>query len=277
MIFCQDRYASIGTGWPMTIDERDVSLAPDLKKLFSSSQIMTNLPVSEEAFARSQPEQATPLAEAMKGDGASKLSSFGGVILLACLFGRNLIHLHRPNSDDRDHDLHGDFWKRHRELDNTLLQISLSLPSHLRLPHGLHDPNIIFCNLNIHTSTICLHQAAIFKADKNEMSRQISAESKRRCIVAADQITNIMKMASHLDLSLVRMARIMLLSVINVFPVEPIHILLLLRFRSSLCPVSKVQETGFDRKIFITVPSCCHDSAKSEESVDRVLPYTIGC
>jgi hypothetical protein len=25
MAFCVDRYASIGTGWPMTIDERDVS------------------------------------------------------------------------------------------------------------------------------------------------------------------------------------------------------------------------------------------------------------
>jgi hypothetical protein len=25
MAFCQDRYASIGTGWPMTIDEQDVS------------------------------------------------------------------------------------------------------------------------------------------------------------------------------------------------------------------------------------------------------------
>jgi hypothetical protein len=23
--FCQDRYASIGTGWPMTIDEKDVN------------------------------------------------------------------------------------------------------------------------------------------------------------------------------------------------------------------------------------------------------------
>lgn len=26
MAFCEDRYASVGTGWPMTIDERDVSL-----------------------------------------------------------------------------------------------------------------------------------------------------------------------------------------------------------------------------------------------------------
>jgi Fungal specific transcription factor domain len=26
MAFCQDRYASVGTGWPMTIDERDVCI-----------------------------------------------------------------------------------------------------------------------------------------------------------------------------------------------------------------------------------------------------------
>ena len=28
VIFCKDRYASIGTGWPMTIDERDVCQSP---------------------------------------------------------------------------------------------------------------------------------------------------------------------------------------------------------------------------------------------------------
>jgi hypothetical protein len=26
MAFCEDRYASVGTGWPMTVDERDVRL-----------------------------------------------------------------------------------------------------------------------------------------------------------------------------------------------------------------------------------------------------------
>jgi hypothetical protein len=35
MAFCEDRYASIGTGWPMTIDEKD---------------ILTDLPASDEAF-----------------------------------------------------------------------------------------------------------------------------------------------------------------------------------------------------------------------------------
>lgn len=137
----------------------------------------------------------------MTAEGAATLSPFAGVVLMSCLFGRNLTHLHRPDKNDNDHDLNGEFWKRHRALDNILLNISLSLPSHLRLPDGISNPNIIMLNMNIHTSTICLHQAAIFKADKNRMPQQINAESKRRCIIAADQITSIMKMICHLDLA----------------------------------------------------------------------------
>ncbi|KAI1746799.1 fungal-specific transcription factor [Xylaria castorea] len=186
MAFCEDRYASIGTGWPMTIDERD---------------IMTNLPASEEAFNLSRPEQTQTLADAMSPAGAAKLSAFGGIVLMATLFGRNLTHLHRPDVDDRDHDMHGEFWKRHRLLDNILLNTSLNLPNQLKLPAGLNNPNIVFTNMNIHTSTICLHQAAIFKADKNILPPTVSAESKVRCITAANEIASIMRMTSHMDLS----------------------------------------------------------------------------
>lgn len=188
MAFCQDRYASIGTGWPMTFDERD---------------IMTNLPSEESAFEMSRPESTLTLNESMSPAGAAKLASFSGVVLMACLFGRNLIHLHRPDADDRDHDLNGEFWKRHRNMDNILLNTSLCLPNHLKLPAGLGNPNIVFTNMNIHTSTICLHQAAIFKADKNKLPASVSAESKVRCITAANEIASIMRMVSHLDLSAV--------------------------------------------------------------------------
>ncbi|KAH6678397.1 fungal-specific transcription factor domain-containing protein [Halenospora varia] len=186
MAFCEDRYASIGTGWPMTIDEKD---------------ILTKLPASDEAFEMSKPETTQSLADAMNPSGACKLSAFAGVVLMACLFGRNLIHLHRPDADDRDNDLNGEFWKRHRQMDNILLNTSLSLPSHLKLPNGLANPNIVFTNMNIHTSTICLHQAAIYKADKNRLPASISAESKVRCITAANEIASIMRMISHMDLS----------------------------------------------------------------------------
>ncbi|KAI6713424.1 fungal specific transcription factor domain-containing protein [Diplocarpon mali] len=184
--FCIDRYASIGTGWPMLIDEKDV---------------LTDMPSSDEAFNTNKPERTNSLRESMSPSGASKLSSFGSVVLMACLFGRNLIHLHRPDSDGRDGDINGAFWKRHRNIDNILLNTSLSMPSHLKLPNGIADPNIVFTNMNIHTSTICLHQAAIYKADKNHLPSSISAESKVRCITAANEISNVMRMVSHMDLS----------------------------------------------------------------------------
>ncbi|KAK5159624.1 hypothetical protein LTR04_004999 [Oleoguttula sp. CCFEE 6159] len=186
MCFCEDRYASIGTGWPMSIEEKD---------------ILTDLPSTEEAFNKSKPGRTMSLAQALDPSGAPSLSPFAGVVLMACLFGRNLTHLHRPGPDDNDHDLNGDFWKRHRAMDNILSSTALALPDHLRLPHGVSDPNIVFLNMNIHTSTICLHQAAIFKADRNRLPSRISADSKIRCITAASEIQSIMRTIGHQDLA----------------------------------------------------------------------------
>lgn len=186
MAFCVDRYASVGTGWPVLFDERDIT---------------TNLPASEEAFLQNQPQRTVRFEDIIVGDGLSTLSSFGGVVIMGVLFGRNLSHLHRPEPHENDSDLNGGYWQRHRSYDNTLLHFALAMPSHLRLPAGILDPNVVFCNMAIHTSTICLHQTAIFKAEKNQMPAQIITESKRRCIVAADQISNIMKMISHQDLT----------------------------------------------------------------------------
>jgi hypothetical protein len=186
MAFCIDRYASIGTGWPMTIDERDV---------------LTNLPASEDAFDKSKPMPTGSLEQAMSPNGAANLQPFGGIVLTAALFGRNLLHLHRPGADDRDDDLDGGFWTRHRGIDTILLNTALGLPDALRLPSGLPDPNVVFLNMSIHTSAICLHQAAIFKADKYHLPVSVSNESKIRCVTAAAEIASVMRMISHMDLS----------------------------------------------------------------------------
>ncbi|RMY82199.1 hypothetical protein D0864_08118 [Hortaea werneckii] len=186
--FCVDRYSSIGTGWPMVVDEKD---------------IMSVLPANEDAYLMGKAESTLTLAEALSPDGTPYLSSFAGVVLLGCLFGRNLTHLHRPDPGEREDDLNGEFWKRHRSMDNILLNIALALPDRLRLPMGISDPNVIFTNMNIHTSTICLHQAAIFKAEKNRMHARVSQESKIRCITAASEIASIMRQISHIDVSLV--------------------------------------------------------------------------
>jgi hypothetical protein len=161
------------------------------------------MPASDDAFEKSKPMPTGSLDQAMKPGGVAGLQSFGAIVLTATLFGRNLLHLHRPGPDDRDSDLNGGFWSRHRDLENILLNTSLSLPDHLRLPSGLPDPNVIFANMCLHTSAICLHQAAIFKADKYRLPVNVSNESKVRCVTAAAEIASVMKMISHMDLSAV--------------------------------------------------------------------------
>lgn len=212
LAFCVDRYASIGTGWPMIIDERDVSHSPlvglcDLVMMASNcfQQIMTNLPASDESFIKSKPQQTSSLARVLSGEGIATLSSFASVAVLVGFFGRELTHVYRPDPQDNEDNLNGEFWKRHRANDNLLLHTALSAPSHLRLPVGLNDPNVLFWSMGIHAATICLHQVAIFKSEKNKLPSSIAMESKRRCIVAADQIASIMKMISHMDLTTVSM------------------------------------------------------------------------
>ena len=164
-------------------------------------QIDNCLPVSEEAYESGTAQKAPTLEEAMRPQQAAQLSSFAGVVLVTHFFGLNLIHLHRPEPDQQEQDMSGPFWKRHRAMDNDLLKIALQLPSSLRLPSGIRNPNIVFLNLALHTSTICLHQAAIFKAEKNQLPKTLVEQSRTRCILAAAEIASVMRMTSHLDVA----------------------------------------------------------------------------
>jgi hypothetical protein len=162
---------------------------------------MTNLPASEEAFDKSMPMSTGTLDEAMNSNGAADIQSLSLIVLTAAMFGRNLLHLHRPGPHDNDSDINGGFWNRHRQLEQILLRTSLAMPDHLRLPSGLKNPNAVFANMCIHTSVICLHQAAIFKAGKYGLPTSVSNESKVRCVTAAAEIASIMRMISHMDLA----------------------------------------------------------------------------
>ena len=165
---------------------------------------MTNLPATEEAFDRGKPQSTLSLSEAMTSEGASSLSSHAGVVLMACLFGRNLTHLHRPDANDCPEDIsNGEFWKRHRAMDTILLNTSLYLPEQLRLPAGVRDANIVFLNMNIHTSTICLHQAAILKAERHDLDPILKRHSTERCLLAAGEIVSIMRLTSHVNIGTV--------------------------------------------------------------------------
>jgi hypothetical protein len=146
-------------------------------------------------------EVSITLSEAMTAAGAARVSPFAAVVLMACLFGHNWMHLHRPGPNDHPEDfLEGEFWKRHRRMDNVLSNTFMFLPERLRLPAGLRDQNVVYLNMNIHASTICLHQAAILKAEKHGLDSRIIKQSQARCRVAAQEIVNIMRLISHFNI-----------------------------------------------------------------------------
>lgn len=96
-------------------------------------------------------------------------------------------------------------------MDTLLSQTSISLPDHLRLPNGIRDPNTVFLNLAIPTSTIRLHQAAIFKAEENHLPKRVVEQSRTRCIIAAQRIADIVRMTSDMDMAGVSEASIYLI------------------------------------------------------------------
>ena len=163
---------------------------------------MTNLPSSEEAFETGVIQDTISLEEALTPEGAAKVSPYGGVVLSAALFGHNFKHLHRTGPNERPDDLaNGEFWKRHRRMDNVLSNIFMFLPDHLRLPNALRDMNVVFLHMNLHASVICLHQAAILMLERHRLDPAVIRQTWARSLMAAEEIVMIMRLVSHIDAS----------------------------------------------------------------------------
>lgn len=198
---------------------------------------MTFLPASEKAYDTSTPEKAPTLGDAITPAQVAMLSSFAGVVYVTHFFGLNLTHLHRPEPNQREDDLNGEFWKRHHSMDNNLTQTNILLPSHLRLPAGARNPNIVFLNFSIHTSTICLHQAAIFKAEKHHLPKSIIEKSRDRCLAAASAIEDVMRQTCHLDIAGVSILRSVNSPVRLRLPDESFYGFLSIRCSTGFCAV----------------------------------------
>ncbi|CAG8962358.1 hypothetical protein HYFRA_00014155 [Hymenoscyphus fraxineus] len=202
--FYGDRWASSGTGWPMIFDEKEVGLLFFSDHHTHNLKIHTNLPCSEGSFELGIPQSSVSLAEALTPRGAPTISPFGGVILSAALFGHNFQHLHQKGKNERPEDLaDGDFWKRHRKMDNVLSNTFMFLPENLRMPKGRQDMNVVFLHMNIHASIVCLHQAAILTAERHNLDSRVIRQSRGRSLTAAQEIANIMRLISHIDASLI--------------------------------------------------------------------------
>lgn len=155
-------------------------------------KITTHLPVSEEAFSTGKPEKSFPLQDALKG---AQYQTLAGVVVNCHIFKVLLSHINRFVPEDRPQDVDsGPFWQRHRDLDNMLSNTFMFLPERFRLPKNLLDPIAVRTTLNLHASTICLHNAAWSVADRYNLPDSLKNISKARSLAAAQEIVGIIKM-----------------------------------------------------------------------------------
>lgn len=88
-------------------------------------------------------------------------------------------------------------------MDNVLSNTFMFLPDHLRLPEHARNMNVSFLHMNIHASSICLHQAAILTAQKHGLDNIVVEQSRARCLLGAEEITNVMRLICHMDKTMV--------------------------------------------------------------------------
>ena len=173
-----------------------LSLSPSLiHGLAHHDQVVTRLPASDSAFLSGTEEQSCFLEEAFKG---GQYSGFASTVVVCRILKAIIHHVNRPKPYDRPEDLmNGPFWVRHRELDNELSSAFMFLPENLSLPRNIRDPTALFTNLNLHAAVICLHHAAIEKAEENGHADTIKRTSVSRLKATAEEVCNIIKLISH--------------------------------------------------------------------------------
>ncbi|KAM0562585.1 hypothetical protein ACHAPJ_002275 [Fusarium lateritium] len=186
-VFAADSHCCISTGWPSLINSEDIA---------------TRLPASEEAFVEDRKEEAPFLDEAFQG---AQYTGFAGTVITCQVFKIILRHVHRSKPDSRCDDvMHGSFWTRHRDLDNTLSSLFMFLPEKFRLPDNVRDVAALHLNLNLHASVICLHHAAVEKAENHNLPDHVKQSSITRLRAAAEEVVNIMRLTSNATLFFVR-------------------------------------------------------------------------
>jgi hypothetical protein len=115
------------------------------------------------------------------------------------IFNLILKHIRSKDPEDRPEDFdYGPWWNRHRHLDTTLSKAFMFIPDRFRLPKNLRDPVAVHTNLNLHASVICLQNAAIEQAEKQNFPEPPKQTIRDRRLCAANEIINIMKLTSHM-------------------------------------------------------------------------------
>ncbi|KAM0337440.1 hypothetical protein ACHAPQ_003116 [Fusarium lateritium] len=184
-IFCFDRFVCATTGWPALIHDHNMR---------------TRLPASDESYAYGRDEHTRFLGDQLTE--TETHSSFAGRVLTAHIFHRTIEHNSDNSQGQQTQDFSNDtYWKRHSAIDNDLKFMLLMLPKNLCLPANYKNHNAVFVNIMLHTATICLHRAALWKMKSNlqGLPGYMIRLSQDRLVPAAEEILNIFRMIPNLN------------------------------------------------------------------------------
>lgn len=173
VLFIIDAYASVRSGNPVAIDQ---------------AKVTTTLPCPQSI---PEPDQAPmpSLNNAKVLYGTDYLSSFTGVVLMVSLYRRCSTHVELSlDNESAGSGSTYSFWEHHYSIDKDVKACGDALMGTEDAQALLQDEIALALSLNLSAIDICLHEAAIVKADKDGLPKALITECNSRCGEAAMRI-----------------------------------------------------------------------------------------
>ena len=169
VLFILDAYASVRSGTAVAIE---------------ASKVTTALPSPPECTQSTMPslKNAPTLYE------TGGIPSFTGLVLMVSLYRRCLNHIKSSLETESAGASRYSFWEHHYGIDKDLQNCSDALIGKMDPQELLDDDFALALNLNLCAIDICLHEAAIMKAEREGLPKTLSAECSNRCSQAAMRI-----------------------------------------------------------------------------------------
>ncbi|KAI4237701.1 MAG: hypothetical protein LQ352_007922 [Teloschistes flavicans] len=183
VLFIIDAYASVRSGTLVAIDQTKVTTA-----------LPSPHPIPE---PNQSPMPSLDNAKALYG--SNHLSSFTGLVLMVSLYRRCSIHVKLSlDSDSAGSGSVYSFWEHHYSIDKDVKACGDALIGSKDAQGLLEDEVALALSLNLSAIDICLHEAAIVKADKDGLPKALITECNSRCGEAGMRIAEGVSLSQQL-------------------------------------------------------------------------------
>lgn len=156
------------------------------------------MPISNEAFANSVPEQRVFLSQAKSAQEPEHISTFACQVVLSSLCGNKLSELQRFDPNVPATQPPGNAWLKSQRLNDPLTTM-FCVPKYLTSRPSHLNPSSVFLDVFAAAMTICVHRAAQSQVREDPVSAEMIAQSRKQCLEVAFSIFKLMEMTCHWD------------------------------------------------------------------------------